>query len=263
MNQKEASLYLKRLHYEDTVQPGADALGKLIRAHLEQVPFENLDIFDFGKVPDLKEESLFDKIIVRKRGGVCFELNLLFLSLLECLNYRVYPVAARILWNKTEMPPLSHAGLVAEADGELFYCDVGYGGPGPKGLIALRQGEQEVDGCRFRFLRMSDGDYRLERLHHGEWKALLQFTDHPVRRLDFQVLNYYCARNPIIMFTYKRVINLCTPKGSKALTDMELTVHENGEVRQTVYKDLKDLEKGLEDEFGLRVSLADSIRKGE
>ena len=44
---------------------------------------------------------------------------------------------------------------------------------------------------------------------------------------------------------------------------MELTVHENGEVRQTVYKDLIDLEKGLEDEFGLRVPLADSIRKGE
>lgn len=263
MNQKEAALYLKRLHYEDTVQPGTDALEKLIRAHLEQIPFENLDVFDFGKVPDLNEKVLFDKVVVQKRGGVCFELNLLFLSLLKCLNYQVYPVAARILWNKTEMPPLTHVGLITEVEEELFYCDVGYGGPGPKGLIAIKPGEQEVDGCRFRFLRMTDGDYRLDRLHHGEWKALLQFADRPVRRLDFQVLNFYCARNPIIMFTQKRVINLCTPEGSKALTDLELTVHENGEIRRTIYKDLEELEKGLEVEFGLRVSLAGSIRKGE
>ena len=158
MNQKEAALYLKRLHYEDTVQPGTDALEKLIRAHLEQIPFENLDVFDFGKVPDLNEKVLFDKVVVQKRGGVCFELNLLFLSLLECLNYQVYPVAARILWNKTEMPPLTHVGLITEVEEELFYCDVGYGGPGPKGLIAIKPGEQEVDGCRFRFLRMADGD---------------------------------------------------------------------------------------------------------
>lgn len=258
MNQKEAILYLEKLDCEETDRPGAEALKRMVRAHLERIPFENLDIFDFGKVPDLSEEELFEKIVTNDRGGVCFELNLSFYSLLKALGYQVYPVAARILWNKSQLPPLTHAGLVVEVEGGTYYCDVGYGGPGPKGLMMLNTEEQEIGGYRFRFRILEDGDYRLERLFNEGWKPLLQFTDRPVKRLDFQVLNYYCASNPVIMFTQKRVINLCTPDGSKALMDMELTVHEGDRVRRRRYENMKELETGLEEEFGIRVSLAES-----
>ncbi|HBN56291.1 MAG TPA: hypothetical protein DD414_05905 [Lachnospiraceae bacterium] len=53
-------------------------------------------------------------------------------------------------------------------------------------------------------------------------------------------------------FKRHRIVNLCTPQGSKALMDMELTVHERGEVKKKVYKDMKELKKGLEEEFGIR-----------
>lgn len=57
------------------------------RAHLETVPFENLDILA-GKVPlDLSEEGLFDKIVVRGRGGICYELNFLYAAALHALGF--------------------------------------------------------------------------------------------------------------------------------------------------------------------------------
>ncbi|MCD8249854.1 MAG: arylamine N-acetyltransferase [Lachnospiraceae bacterium] len=96
MNQTMLEAYFGRLGLPDTALRGEEYLSKLVRAHLEQIPFEDIDVYDFHKIPDLSEDALFEKLIVRKRGGYCFELNGLFLRLLQALGYEAYPVAVRI-----------------------------------------------------------------------------------------------------------------------------------------------------------------------
>ena len=246
---------MKRIGSEQPAARGEEALNGLIVNHLQTVPFENLDVVDFGLVPELREDKLYEKIVTRRRGGYCFELNTLFQSLLEGLGYAVYPVGVRVVWNRDFIPPLSHMGLVAELDGGKYYCDVGFGGPGPKGLLRLEPSEQEVGGAAFRVRTAEDGDYLVERMHHGEWKAVLRFADRPVRAADFQLMNFYCARNEAVLFSHTRILNLCTPGGSKALTGLELVVREDGEERRAVYSGRTELEEGLEREFGIRISL--------
>ena len=114
MNQEKARAYLKRIGFEEPVEKDEKTLDRLLRAHLEQVPFENLDVIHLGKVPSLEEEELYDKIVGRNRGGYCFELNTLLLALLETLGFSVYPAAVRVRWNKSVVPPISHMALVAE-----------------------------------------------------------------------------------------------------------------------------------------------------
>ena len=247
---------MKRIGAEEPAARDEEALNRLIVSHLQSVPFENLDVVDFGLVPDLGEEKLYDKIVARRRGGYCFELNTLFASLLEGLGYAVYPVGVRVMWNREFIPPMSHMGLVAELDGRRYYCDVGFGGPGPKGLLRLEPSEQEVGGAAFRVRVAEDGDCLVEGMHHGEWKAVLRFADRPVRPVDFQLMNFYCARNEAVLFARTRVLNLCTPRGSKALTGLELTVREDGEERKIVYNSATELEEGLAREFGIEVSLS-------
>lgn len=247
---------MKRIGAEEPAARSEGALDGLIVSHLQTVPFENLDVVDFGLVPNLGEEELYEKIVTRRRGGYCFELNTLFQSLLKGLGYAVYPVGVRVVWNRDFIPPLSHMGLVTELDGRKYYCDVGFGGPGPKGLLRLEPSEQDVGGAVFRVRTEEDGDYQVERLHHGEWKAVLRFTDRPVRLMDFQLMNFYCARNEAVLFSRTRVLNLCTPRGSKALTGLELVVREDGEERKAVYGSRTELEEGLEREFGIRVALS-------
>ena len=255
MNQLEILAYLNRIGAEAPAARDAAALDELIVRHLQSVPFENLDVVDFGLVPDLGEEKLYEKVVARRRGGYCFELNALFLSLLEGLGYAAYPVGVRVVWNRDFIPPMSHMGLVAELDGGKYYCDVGFGGPGPKGLLRLEPCEQDVGGARFRVRVAGDGDCLVERMHHGEWKAVLRFEDRPVRPVDFQLMNFYCARNEAVLFARTRVLNLCTPRGSKALTGLELVVREDGAERRETYRSTAELEEGLEREFGIRVSL--------
>lgn len=246
---------MERIGIKEEPDAEPKSLGRLIQAHLEHVPFENLDIYDFRRLPSLDADALFDKVVKQGRGGYCFELNMLFWELLETLGFQVYAVAVRVLWNKEFLPPVAHMALIVCIGKEKYFCDVGYGGPGPKGLFILEESARRVNGETFRMNYTDDGDVQIDRLHRESWKPLLRFTDRKVRREDFQVLNFYCARSENILFTQKRVLNLCTPVGSKALMDMELIVNECGTKRQAVYRDIAELEAGLKKEFGLAVSL--------
>lgn len=251
MNQEKAEAYLKRICFEGPVKRDAETLDRLLRAHLEQVPFENLDVFEQGKVPSLEEEELFDKIVRKRRGGYCFELNTLLLLLLEALGFSVYPIAVRVRWNKTILAPISHMALVVRLDRRKYLCDVGYGGPGPKGLLCLEESVQRVAGETFRVSREEE-ELLLEGVHQGTWKAVLQFRDQPFCLRDFQVLNFYCAANPAIIFTQKRIVNICTPSGSRALTDMELTVRDGDLVTRRQLLNREELAACLQEDFGIR-----------
>lgn len=78
---KEAELsvqaYLDRINYAGPTDVSLKTLSALQEAHLQNVPYENLDILA-GKHLSLAPASLYDKIVVRHRGGYCFELNGLF-----------------------------------------------------------------------------------------------------------------------------------------------------------------------------------------
>lgn len=251
MNQEKARAYLKRIGFEEPVEKDEKTLDRLLRAHLEQVPFENLDVIHLGKVPSLEEEELYDKIVGRNRGGYCFELNTLLLALLETLGFSVYPAAVRVRWNKSVVPPISHMALVAEIADRKYLCDVGYGGPGPKGLLCLEESVQRIAGEEFRVSRMEE-ELLVEGVHQGVWKAVLQLHDQPFCLRDFQVLNFYCAVNPAVIFTQKRIVNICTPSGSKALTDMELTVRDGDLVTRKQLLNEEELTACLKDDFGIR-----------
>ena len=261
MNQEKVTALLKRIGIETIPlksngskagEKDAQILEVLIRGYLEHVPFENLDVFDAGRIPVLEEDALFEKIVEKRRGGYCFELNTLLGHLLEALGFSWYPVAVRVLWNRENIPPVSHMGIVVPMDKNCYYCDVGFGGPGPKGLLELSEKAQTIAGESFLVHLMQDRDIRIDRQQDNTWKPLLQFRNLPVRNVDFQIMNYYCATHPDVLFTQKRVVNICTPNGSKALTDMELTVRDNGCIRQETYCSPEELAAGLEKEFGIQ-----------
>lgn len=254
MNEVQIKSYLERIHFDREINLDADTLSDLIKAHLENIPFENLDIFDFHKVISLDEETLFEKIITNKRGGYCFELNRLFYYLLESLGFSVYPIAARILWNKETPPPLGHMAIGVVIDGVSYLCDIGYGGPGPKGLIRIAEEVQTVQDAEFRFTE-KDEEFFLERLHHGEWKVIFSFYNRPFPLIDFDLLHYFAATSERMIFCRARILNLCTPNGSKALMDMELKKTENGVTEVILYNNMEELKQGIEAEFGIPVSI--------
>ena len=142
---KDPGAYLKRIGIEEsTLSPDRANLDRIIYAHLTHVPFENLDEYYDKSCPELETEKLFDKIVMRNRGGYCFELNAALYSLLCALGYEAYPVACRIQWGMDHLRPLSHRATIVVIDGVKHYCDVGFGGPSAKCSVPFNETVEDV-----------------------------------------------------------------------------------------------------------------------
>lgn len=246
----DLTAYFKRIGYQGSGL-GVEQLTELVRCHLEAVPFECLDNYYERKDVSLKIEDLYEKIVTRRRGGICFELNGLLYALLKEIGYDCYPVGVRVQWLWKEVRPISHEGVLVRLDGKTYYCDVGFGGPGPKGVLCLdERSPQQVD--RENFLVEKEGlEFRILRKHEGAWERVLVFSDCPWNPVDFRAICYYYATHEESRFVAHRIVNLCLPDGSLALTDDTFTERRNGEVIQTVLGLEEEISKILREKFGL------------
>src|SRR5882672_2815396 len=126
MDQDTAIKYLSRIGATLPSAPTLEVLRDLHVRHLRSVPFENLSIHLAERI-ELEEEVLVDKIIRRRRGGFCYELNGLFASLLSALGFQVTLLAARVSGDDRRFGPLfDHLALVVDLD-ERWLVDVGFG----------------------------------------------------------------------------------------------------------------------------------------
>jgi N-hydroxyarylamine O-acetyltransferase len=117
--------YLARIGAHRT-EPGLAGLRDLQERHLATVPFENLSIH-LGEPIELVEDLLVDKIVRRRRGGFCYELNGAFAALLTALGYRVSLLAAQVFGPDGQPgPPSEHLCLRVEL-AEPWLVDVGFG----------------------------------------------------------------------------------------------------------------------------------------
>lgn len=117
--------YLKRI---DAVAapPSLENLRTLQEKHLQHVPFETLSLH-LGEPIDLSPDRLLNKIVDRKRGGFCYELNRAFAGLLEHLGYGVQFIMTRPFKADGELaPPFAHLALKVQLDGQDFLVDVGF-----------------------------------------------------------------------------------------------------------------------------------------
>jgi N-hydroxyarylamine O-acetyltransferase len=125
MSGLDLDAYLARIGAGTGSRP---SLAQLHRAHLCAIPFENLDPHR-GIAVDLELAVLQDKLLRHRRGGYCFEQNLLLKAALEALGHRVRLHLARVRWNSPAdvLPSRSHLVLSVEDGDARWLADVGFG----------------------------------------------------------------------------------------------------------------------------------------
>ena len=65
-----AEAYLERIGLKDLQpEPTVEWLDRIIHAQLTHIPFDAMDCWGLGETPSLAINDLFDKIVVRHRGG--------------------------------------------------------------------------------------------------------------------------------------------------------------------------------------------------
>ncbi len=120
----DVAAYLQRIGYDGPCKPTAEVLRQLHRAHMLAVPFENLDI-PLGRPIVLSLPLLFEKIVQRRRGGFCYELNGLFAWLLQEIGFSLTMHSARVFSEGRPGPDFDHMLLLVGTD-EKLGADVGF-----------------------------------------------------------------------------------------------------------------------------------------
>lgn len=253
MSGLDLDAYFARIGYEGPGQPTLDALRAIHLLHPQAIPFESLDPF-LGRAVALDPAALQAKLIAGRRGGYCFEHNLILWEALRALGIRATGLAARVLWNQPPdaMTARGHMLLRVEVEGETWIADVGFGGLTLTAPLMLRPGvEQATPHETFR-LREIAGYFHVEADVGGEWRTLYRFDLQEQFPIDYAVASYYLSTNPASHFTSNVIAARALPQGRLALLGNRLTRRGNdGSGERVEIADENRLAAVLQSDFGI------------
>lgn len=252
----DVAAYLDRIGYHGAWEPSSTVLATLHRAHATTIPFENLDVI-LGRGVSLDIEDIQDKLLRGRRGGYCFEHNLLFSALLERAGFSVRRLVARVEPDKPG--PRTHMVLNVTAGGQEWLADVGFG-------AALLEPVPLVDGVTVRqgdwthgVTREPDGSWRLRTLGAEGWSDLYAFSSDPQRPNDYVVYNHYTSTYPGSPFVNQVVAMRVTPTERFTLRNNDLsTTLPDGSTHRQELTDAGFLQ-ALRETFGITVDSPDEV----
>jgi N-hydroxyarylamine O-acetyltransferase len=246
--------YLKRIDYQGPLAPTAETLHALHYSHVLAVPFENLDIH-LGQPIRLDEEHLFDKIVTRRRGGFCFELNGLFAALLRELGFNVTLLASKVGDGEPDAPGpgFDHLTLLVRLE-EAWLADVSFGHSFVEPLQFNGPGEQMQRTGVHRRVRQDGDGMTLEWTRDGQWVRAYRFNLQPRLLSDFDEACYHLQTSPESTFTQKRICYRATPEGRISLRDMRLIISTNGQRHEQELVSQSEYVAMLQKHFQLQLS---------
>ncbi len=230
--------YTNRINYTGSLSPTLPVLAALQRAHLLNVPFENLDIH--RNVPIILDvERVFQKIIVNKRGGFCYELNELFLQLITAIGFEARRISAGVYNDKKEIygNTMGHQTILVNLDGEDYLTDVGFG-TFTFGPLHFKQGKELKDERgRFFFDKYDDEYFRVNKIVEDKVIPEYIFKNETRVYSDFEERCHYQQTSPESHFTQKRLISIATPEGRVTITGNVLKITTGEEVTEREFRE--------------------------
>ncbi|WP_295444083.1 arylamine N-acetyltransferase [uncultured Thiodictyon sp.] len=242
--------YFDRIGYGGQAAANIATVGAMMRRQLFTVPFENLDV-QAGKVVSLVPEEIVEKIVNRRRGGYCYEVNGLFAMALQALGIPYQFVAARPMFYPMRRPK-THMAIVLQLDNAAWLCDLGFGSYGIRAPLRLDGIDVEVqqDSDTFVLSKESDPVYLLKALVEGQWTNQYAFDLSPQEWIDFVPANYLNSTHPDAIFVQKLLVILQNPEGRTILLGDRLKSIRHGQVAQETLS-LADRDTILAERFGL------------
>lgn len=246
--------YFARIGYHGGRAPTLETLNGIVHAHVQAIPFENLDVL--RGIPILLEpEAIEAKLVHARRGGYCFEQNTLLLHVLEQLGYHVRPLSGRVRYGRPRdyTPARTHLLVRVELE-ESWLADVGVGSMSLGCALRLAEhGAQDTPHEPRRLLRENDRIYHQVRFGEN-WVDVAEITLEEMPPIDRITANWYTSTHPDSHFKHRLQVARALPEGRRAtILNREYSVRERDgratDRRITSPADLLDL---LDASFGMK-----------
>jgi len=250
----DLAAYFQRIDYTGDTDPRLPVLEALHRHHAMTIPFENLDVL-VDKPISLDLADLQAKLVRSRRGGYCFEQNLLFAAVLERLGFDVTRLAARVLYRGPQPRPRTHMLMRVRIDGDDFIADVGFGGEGlllPIRLLADHRTQHHAWSYRVR--RAASDEWVLQSCWAEDWQDLYSFNLVAQLPVDFEPANHYVSTHPQSRFRQTLTAQRVTPETRYVLRDRELIIDHGPDQRDSrMLRGESEILDVLRDTFGIEV----------
>ncbi|KAI8821488.1 uncharacterized protein EV422DRAFT_567223 [Fimicolochytrium jonesii] len=303
---EQLTAYLARLRLPPTTSlllpPDLPTLSLLHKAHYFSIPFETLSLhFDpHGGVETGRDHTrppispnlndIYDKIVIRRRGGYCIEHNTLFIAALRKLGFNVRPALARAVRDGKWFGISHFIGLVhiptptdptptGPTPSSIHLIDVGYGYRGPvlplplSGLpqshpsqgtnrITLHTSTTSYPGCEDDVFA-APGEWGVPDLYvmehranksGAEWTQQYAFYTTPVTRTDIEMSNWYSCTHPAAVWVRGCTVKMHDEReGATVFYEGALKRYDaRGEVVESREVARAEWRKLVEGEFGVR-----------
>lgn len=245
--------YLERLDIHNDIFPDIHLLKQIQKQHLLHVPFENLDIHIHHKI-NIDKDYLYDKIVINRRGGICYEVNYLLYHLLIAIGYQVKILGGKVLGDRGTYQ--DHLMLCVDLDGKKYLVDVGFGDNFLEPLQWVVGKEQMDKKGTFRIDKIESGIYRLMKLgdNDSEYKLAYEFLLEEMRITDFQERIHYFVHSKESIFTKNVFSSLEKEDGRVSLKHDKIIHTYNQDKCVNSVKSSQDYITYLQDEFGISLT---------
>jgi N-hydroxyarylamine O-acetyltransferase len=254
----DVDAYFERIGHSGRAPATLETLAAIHYRHAVAIPFENLNPLLRWPVR-LDAQSLFQKLVCDRRGGWCFEQNLLLSHCLTAIGFQITWLAARVTMNNPEgaITPRSHMLLLIDLEDRRYVADVGFGGLTLTAPLRLEPDvEQTTPHERFRMIQ-SGGVFTMQAQIAGTWKSLYRFDLQEQVLPDYEVSNWYLSNHPNSHFVTGLIAARPDRDRRYALRNCELAIHHtSGESERRVLTGADDLRATLADVF--RIALPDA-----
>ena len=252
--------YLDRIGHGGPTRPDLATLKALHRAHLLAIPYENLDV-QFGRPLTPEPAAAYDKLVTRRRGGWCYEMNGLLGWALGEVGFDVTRIAGGVMRGlRGDWAIGTHLVLKVMVEGRPWIADVGFGGMTPTAPLRLVADEVQATPHGPMRLILRDAAYFLQAQVGGAavdgaaWRTLYRFDLQPQHPIDYVVGNHYVS-------TFAESIFRNSLKAARPLADGRLTLANNrfteyrldGGETVTLLEDAAAIRRVLQDRFNVTV----------
>ena len=149
--------YFDRIGFVCPVAADFKTLGAIIRAHMQAIPFDNIDV-QLGRRLTTDPDAAFAKLVERRRGGWCYEHNGVLGAALAAIGFDVVRVSAGVMRQvRGDAAMGSHLCLLVEG---RWLVDAGFGS-WVGAPVPLEKGEWLHAPLPVRLTRTDDAMWRL------------------------------------------------------------------------------------------------------
>lgn len=253
--------YFERINYSGSTKATEETLHDLHICHTLNVPFENLDVF-YGSAPLLDEASLYNKIVLKRRGGYCFEMNGIFSIVLKKMGFTVTDLLARVCIDGMSYTTKTHQVLLVETGKARWLVDVGFGNDGIIAPLLLdEEKEQKQFAHEYKMVKENRFNGFLLQKRAGEiFNSMYAFTIERCYPDDFVMSNHFTATFPGSFFKMMRMCTMPTKEGRITLTDTHYKVIKDGSVSETPVENDDEFSRYLKNYFRLDL---DQVKTGK